>query len=91
MSKELMDAMVTMKEQEALDIVHRMMKNNEDPLSILQVCTQAMETVGQKFEAGDYFLPELMMAGEILKQVSDIIKPHLNASPEQSASSVGRL
>ena len=40
------------------------------------MCQQCMEEVGKKFEAGDYFLPELVMAGEIFKQVSFSIKPY---------------
>ena len=62
MSEKLMSAMINMQEQEALALVKELMANGEDPMKILQVCTQAMETVGQRFEAGDYFLPELMMA-----------------------------
>jgi methanogenic corrinoid protein MtbC1 len=91
MSEKLMSAMINMQEQEALALVKELMANGEDPMKILQVCTQAMETVGQRFEAGDYFLPELMMAGEILKQVSDIIKPQIAASPEADALKTGRV
>jgi 5-methyltetrahydrofolate--homocysteine methyltransferase len=34
-----------------------------------------MEIVGQRFEKGVYFLPHLMMAGEMLKQISSMITP----------------
>jgi methylmalonyl-CoA mutase cobalamin-binding domain/chain len=34
-----------------------------------------MEGVGERFEKGDYFLPHLMMAGEMLKQISSLLKP----------------
>jgi methylmalonyl-CoA mutase cobalamin-binding domain/chain len=34
-----------------------------------------MEVVGQRFETGVYFLPHLMMAGEMVKQISSLIKP----------------
>jgi len=34
-----------------------------------------MEIVGQRFEKGVYFLPHLMMAGEMLKEISAMIKP----------------
>lgn len=36
-----------------------------------------MEVVGQKYESGEYFLPELFMAGEAGKVVTEIIKPYL--------------
>jgi methanogenic corrinoid protein MtbC1 len=91
MSKKLMDAMISMREQEALDIVIEMMQHNADPLKILHDCTQAMETVGRRFEAGDYFLPELMMAGEILKQISDIVKPKITGESDGIEAKTGRV
>jgi methanogenic corrinoid protein MtbC1 len=36
-----------------------------------------MALVGKRFETGEYFIPDLMMAGEILKGISDIVKPLL--------------
>lgn len=75
MSKKLVDAMVHMKEQEAVDIAKGMIQAGEDPLKILAACKEAMDTVGKRFEKGEFFLPELVMAGEMLRQISDIVKP----------------
>jgi 5-methyltetrahydrofolate--homocysteine methyltransferase len=36
-----------------------------------------MDTVGKKYENGEYFLPELFIAGEAAKQVTEILKPHM--------------
>ena len=47
------------------------------PLTILDDCRAAMEIVGKRFEAGEYFLPELIMAGEMLKQISTLVKPRV--------------
>jgi 5-methyltetrahydrofolate--homocysteine methyltransferase len=91
MSKKLMHAIITMQEQEALELVRQLMDTHEDPFTILQYCTQAMGTVGQRFEAGDYFLPELMMAGEILKQISDILKPQISAKPGKAFTKAGKV
>ena len=35
-----------------------------------------MSIIGQRFEEGDCFVPELILAGEILRQISDVVKPH---------------
>jgi 5-methyltetrahydrofolate--homocysteine methyltransferase len=77
MSDKLLDAMSNMREQESLDIAGDLLAQGEDPLKILDTCTRAMETVGERFETGRYFLPELIMAGEILKQISGLVKPKL--------------
>lgn len=77
MLQDLIDAMVEMKEQEALEIAEKLIASGEDPLMILNSCSEAMETVGKRFETGEYFLPQLILAGEILKQISEMLKPKL--------------
>jgi 5-methyltetrahydrofolate--homocysteine methyltransferase len=75
MSKELVEAMVGMKEQEAISIAKGLVDKGEDPLNIFASCREAMDIVGKRFEKGEFFLPELMMAGEMLRQISELIKP----------------
>ena len=75
MSQELFDAMVGMKKQETLNLAKNMLDGGEDPLKILDLCRQAVQIVGKHFEEGKYFLPELIMAGEMLKQISHMAKP----------------
>jgi methanogenic corrinoid protein MtbC1 len=77
MLDKLLDAMVNMKEKDAIETARALLDKGEDPLSILNICTQAMQTVGERFENGEYFLPHLMMAGEMLKQISQMVKPKL--------------
>ena len=77
MSKELVNAMADMREQEALALVEQMLADGRDPMAILADTREAMDIVGQRFEQGQYFLPELMMAGEMLKQISALVKPEL--------------
>jgi 5-methyltetrahydrofolate--homocysteine methyltransferase len=43
-----------------------------------------MEVVGKRFESSEYFIPDLMMAGEILREISDIVKPLLQQSSGSS-------
>ena len=75
MTDSLVQALVEMKEAEALQTAKQLLDQGVAPLDILGSCSKAMEVVGQRFEKGIYFLPHLMMAGEMLKQISDIIKP----------------
>jgi methanogenic corrinoid protein MtbC1 len=82
MSKELVNAIADMKEGEALRLVEEMVEGGSDPMSILGAARKAMDIVGQRYDEGTYFLPELMMAGEMLNQITDIVKPELAKSPE---------
>jgi methanogenic corrinoid protein MtbC1 len=89
MSHELVEAMAGMKEQEALDLAKKMLDGGEDPLKILDLCREAVGVVGKRFEEGKYFLPELMMAGEMLKQISDMAKPLIHT--EQKVERSGKV
>ena len=44
---------------------------------ILNALNSGMQQIGQKYEAGEYFLTELVFAGEVLKTGVELIKPHL--------------
>jgi len=82
MSEKLVEAMVGMKEKEALEITKQMIEAGEDPINILNACKDAMNEVGARFEKGEFFLPELVMAGEMLNQISEIVKPKMTGAVE---------
>jgi 5-methyltetrahydrofolate--homocysteine methyltransferase len=81
MVKELVNAIADMREEEALALVRQQMADGADPLEILGAAREAMDLVGKRFEAGEYFLPELVMAGEMLGQITDLVKPELAKGP----------
>jgi len=82
MSDELVHAIADMREEEALKLVKEMVQSGVEPMAILDAARDAMAIVGQRFEEGAYFLPELLLAGEMLSQVADILKPELAKQPE---------
>jgi methanogenic corrinoid protein MtbC1 len=79
MSKMLIDAIVDIREQDALKITDEMLASGTDPMAVLDACREAMAVIGQRFEEGSYFLPELLMAGEMMGQISGKVKPYLQA------------
>lgn len=83
MSQELIQAITEMREEDALKITQKMLDEGKDPLDVLEACRAAMEEIGKRFEAGDCFIPELILAGEMLRQVSDLIKPRLQKEAAQ--------
>jgi len=91
MSHDLVDAMVNMRETEAMELAQKMLDGGEDPLQVLERCRAALEIVGQRFEAGKYFLPELLMAGEMLKKISQIAKPFLTKECSTKADVRGKV
>jgi len=79
----LVQAMADMKEEEALKLVEELLSQGEDPQKILDLASEAMQVVGERYQEGTYFLPELIMAGEMLKRISELLKPHLAAKQEK--------
>lgn len=88
---ELVDAMANMREQEALRLAKKMLDEGQDPLKILELCREAVEFVGKQFELGEYFLPELIMAGEILKKISKIAEPFLKQGAGDKTERIGKV
>jgi methanogenic corrinoid protein MtbC1 len=82
MSDKLVSAIADMREEEALALVKEMVESGVEPMAILDAARQAMAVVGQRYEGGTYFLPELMLSGEMLSQITDILKPELAKLPE---------
>jgi len=82
MSQELINAITEMREDDALKIANQMLDSGASPLEVLDACRNAMEIIGKRFETGDCFIPELMLAGEILSQISAIVKPRMSQSAE---------
>jgi len=75
MAKGLVELMSDLMEEEALAFVKEKIAQGADPNQILDDARSAMEVVGKRFESCEYFIPDLMMAGEILKEISELVKP----------------
>lgn len=77
MGLNLVELLADLKEDEVLRICKERLDTGEDPLKILAESRKGLEIVGKRFADGEYFIPELVYSGEILRQINDIIKPKL--------------
>ena len=77
MDTKLVDLMADLMEEEVLALVKEKIQQGADPMGILDDARSAMGVVGKRFESCEYFIPDLMMAGEILRQISDMVRPLL--------------
>ena len=89
MNDRLVGLMAGLQEEETIALVRDLAKQGADPMSILDDARFAMETVGKRFSDCEYFIPDLMMAGEILKGISDIVKPLIAGG--QTATKKGKV
>jgi len=77
MAKDLCKTLADLKEDEALAIVQEKLNAGADPMGILDDTSRAMEIVGNRFSKSEYFIPDLVYSGEILKKINELVKPKL--------------
>jgi methanogenic corrinoid protein MtbC1 len=82
MAGDLCSTLADLKEKEALSIVQDRLNTGDDPMSILDDARRAMEIVGKRFADSQYFIPDLVYSGEILKSINEIVKPKLAKAAE---------
>jgi methanogenic corrinoid protein MtbC1 len=86
MMEKLVEAIANIREEEAMRLAGELLESDEDPLKILEGCREAVEIVGKRYAKGEYFLPELMMAGNMLAQISDRVRPKLTKQADVKRS-----
>jgi corrinoid protein of di/trimethylamine methyltransferase len=68
-------------------LVRQALETGESPLDLIEaVLNPALKEVGDKFDGGHIFLPELIMAAEAMQAAVDVLQPHLAARQEQVRS-----
>jgi len=78
---QLVDATVNMDIEAAKKACKDAMDQDIDAFKIIQDgILNAVTIIGDKFEAEEYFLAELIMGGEIIKEVMKILEPHIKST-----------
>jgi methanogenic corrinoid protein MtbC1 len=80
MGKSLTELIADLEETATVAAVQQQMKEGREALAILKDCQAGMVKVGEKFEKGQFFISDLMMSGEIFKQVGEILAPVLKGA-----------
>ena len=74
---DFISEIVELNENKVTEMVKERIQNNENPLNIMNDVREAMKIIGDKFSSKEYFLPELIMSGEILTQIFETLGPKL--------------
>ena len=75
-NEEKLDNLVADLEEDAvLELVQKRINAGDDPLYILNEANEGMRIVGQRYEDGEYYIAGLIMAGEIFREVVELIQP----------------
>lgn len=84
----LVELIIKLKEQECLDEIADMLASGWEAVDLLESCILGMRGVGKRFEEGRYFIAALIMAGDIMRQTTDLLGPHLTHQQYDQPSSI---
>lgn len=75
-ARELVEAVVELDEVRAVEIARKRLES-EDPRNILNDLRKAAEVIGEKYEKGEFYVADLLMASEIMKTIFDMAREKL--------------
>lgn len=72
---ELIRKITDLNEVEVLELVQARLNEGGDPFSIVEDCQEGVRQVGVRYERREYYLAGLIMAGEIFREVMELLAP----------------
>jgi methanogenic corrinoid protein MtbC1 len=88
MSQEFVHALADLEEDRAIDMAKDRLEAGEDPMVVLDDLKEGMGIVGDRYAADEYFIPDLMYAGEIIDQISELLQEEM---PEEEEAHIGTV
>lgn len=71
----LTDAVGELEEDEVREVLHQVMDEGGNQANeAMEACQKGMDIVGERFETGEYFVGDLIYAGEIMQESVEILK-----------------
>lgn len=81
---EISDAIVNLNEDKARELANKAINENFNILNVIEEGFGAgIRSVGELWDAGEFFLPELMRGAKIMQDCLDILIPHLQGGVER--------
>ena len=80
--ERLARSVVDMDETGAVEAAHEAIEKGIDPyLAITEGLSAGMREVGELYDRGEYFVPEILICSDAMNGAVDVLKPHIKASP----------
>ncbi|MGD2271924.1 MAG: corrinoid protein [Desulfobacterales bacterium] len=87
---DLKQGIIDLDEAKVKNMTNRVIKDGLDFLQAIEYCAEGLREIGNKFETGELFLPELIKSGQIMKEVTSILGPEMKKKGNQKES-LGRV
>ena len=80
----LSEALSSCDEATVLRLVHEKLAAKVPATDIVTECNEGMIELGNRFDQGEAFIPDLMFAGMIMKKATEVLQPHLEVGGSDS-------
>ena len=88
MKEDLARALVEFKKDIVMGEIMKRLGDGEASIQLIRELQEGMGLIGQKFEAGDYFLSELLMSADLFSKAMEILEPKLQ---ETAMDTIGTM
>ncbi|MFX1274486.1 MAG: B12-binding domain-containing protein [Promethearchaeota archaeon] len=85
--EKLTEMIIELEVDDIASSVEEALNEGKDPFEVLSALTKGMDEVGRRYEEKEYYLTELVLAGETMKEAFSVLKPAL-ASADQSSDKI---
>jgi methylmalonyl-CoA mutase cobalamin-binding domain/chain len=82
--EKLTELIIELEVDDIADAVQEALGEDKDPFDILNALTKGMDEVGRRYEEKEYYLTELVLAGETMKEAFTVLQPALAAADTSS-------
>jgi corrinoid protein of di/trimethylamine methyltransferase len=90
--QNLASAVLLGKKNDALEWARKGLDTGVSPLDMITGgLTVGLDQVGLRFEEGEYYLPDMMLAAEAMSGAMDYLEPHLKADRDLKQEEAGRV
>lgn len=86
--ENLATAMTELEEDQVGALVKEYLDNGVAPLEIVNALQAGMVEIGKRFENGQYFLSELILGGEIMKEAMTVLEPKLSGTTGETKGNI---
>ena len=73
--KEIKESLIALDMDKTLELVKKAVESNYRVIDIINSMAEAMKVIGEKFESGEYFVADLIIASDIFKEAMKILEP----------------
>ncbi|MHA2006502.1 MAG: cobalamin B12-binding domain-containing protein [Promethearchaeota archaeon] len=82
--KKMVDSIVDLDEEKAIELANKAINDNMNLMNVIEKGFAAgIRKVGELWEEGEFFLPELMRGAQIMQNCLDLLIPHLEKGSEE--------